>query len=355
LDGDHHFVALNGNIVPPEEFRGSTGTVTFDGAGTVDLVSIDNDDGVVTGPNLSSGSSYTVYGDRTFLVDTVPGGDRLIGGVSSGGDIVIGGMISDGLDPSVFATLEVAGTHDDTSMQGDWFLAGFLRDPGSGTNQTFTGTASFDGAGGYTISTIDNEEGVISGPNASGGIYTVAPDGSLTVFNSLGEPIEGGVSAGDDVAVLGGFTTNGAPPAVAFLVRKAGAFDTSSFSGRYFFIAFRYDVGDGYYVSTTGLAAFDGAGALTIATYDNENGVVTGPTLDGALYSVAGDGTLTIDTPGGDVLQGGVLAGGEIGIIGGAVAPVVGTEPILVLLVKQSPQRKLSRGALKLLEARAGG
>lgn len=193
---------------------------------------------------------------------------------------------------------------------------------------TEMGTITFDGAGNYSWSGTRSNAGTPTAVGGSG-LYTVSPDGTLAL--DIG-PV-GSVLAGGSTFVL--TSTSGAVVEVGAGVKISGTFANASLSGSYGVAHYYSDATAGplnritldvsatpysetvnvpfpAYAFNTELrtTTFDGAGNYTWSGTRNRGGVTSDVTGSGT-YSVAGDGTLTLDSR----LTGNLLAGGSTFIL----------------------------------------
>lgn len=190
---------------------------------------------------------------------------------------------------------------------------------------TETGTATFDGAGHYTINSVVNVDGVVS-TQVNSGSYTVTPDGSAQIDNMAARLLPGGA-----MFVM---ASSSKDPQVGIAFKQGGTFSNASLSGTYGVIDYvnRVDVSNPVpsmrfpssgtitqlpytssmtvpiqklgFTSNVGTITFNGAGAFTYAIQTNADGVVSSDTGSGS-YSVSADGTLSLEGAQGKVQGGG--------------------------------------------------
>lgn len=188
-------------------------------------------------------------------------------------------------------------------------------------------TATFDGSGHVSATSIRNQDGVISTPAPVTANYSVDPDGTLTVDGQL----KGSVLAGGSTFVLNSTGSNNEPQ-IDIGLKQGGSFSNASLSGTYTITEYARRTGPtnvvipknvpsvpisgnlGFNVLPKGwesdliTANFDGAGGVTVRQQiSNRDGVVSNTGPQAATYSVASDGTLVLAGS----LRGTVLAGGS--------------------------------------------
>ncbi len=326
LDGNYllWYLVANDDVVD----RGGTiwGTLVADGMGALAGTVTENDEGVVSGPS-ALGGTYTVAGDRNTSLDfgTLV---TFAGWTNAGGTMVATGSVTPGSDPVSLALLKLGTGFSNASLNGDYHFNGFGVTV-NGTTAGHFGKANFDGAGSIAFNTGVNTEGTITPPSASVGTYTVAADGQVTLTRN-GFTYAGSILPGGGLVLVAGPTQNTSDPAAfAFLPVSSGA-TNAQLSGTYQIIGIERD-GTGY-TSLSGAVVADGAGALTATFTRNSDGTVTGSGPDVVSFSVAADGTLTVD-PTGDMILGGVSPSGDYAIIGGPTG--TGTGPSLYILMRR--------------------
>jgi hypothetical protein len=163
-----------------------------------------------------------------------------------------------------------------------------------------------------------NNEGAVSPPSGSAGTYTVAANGEVSLMFGGGDGFTGTILPDGGMALLSGGISNGeAPLAIAITPTTVGATD-GTFTGTYQLIGIERD-GDGY-TSLTGSVVANGSGVLTASFTRNTDGSISTSGPDLLTYSVAADGTLTVD-PVVDMFVGGVSPTGDYAFLSGPSAP----------------------------------
>jgi hypothetical protein len=140
------------------------------------------------------------------------------------------------------------------------------------------------------------------------------------------------VVGGGAAAVWGGSTTSGADPAVAAAVKAATSASVATLQGAYWIVLLERDPTSGEFRSLHGTATANGAGSLTLFSTSNTEGTIAVEPPQPTTYTVAADGTLTVDA-GGNGLRGGVSQDGSFAVVGGGTA--IGSSPTIVLLCRK--------------------
>lgn len=189
-------------------------------------------------------------------------------------------------------------------LSGDYHRVAFT---GLNTSNTgVIGTSIFQNGTDYMEATISNTNGVIDS-FIDAGTFSVVAGGAFSWTDSTPVSFSGGVLSGGSVAISGS-VTNGANPAVLVDVRKGPSTD-ATFSGTYFVVG--YGSGASNY-SFTGLLTADGANSWSISATTNQNGTITGGVTNSGVYFVEDDGSVNMIDLAGQILTGGLLAGGDI-------------------------------------------
>jgi hypothetical protein len=174
------------------------------------------------------------------------------------------------------------------------------------TNSGVVGTSIFLNGTDYMEATVTNTNGVIDS-FVDAGTFSVVAGGAFAWTDATPVSFSGGVRPGGSFAISGS-VTNGANPAVIIDVRKGPCTD-ATFSGTYYVVG--YGAGASNY-SFTGLLTADGANSWSISATTNQNGTISGGVTNSGVYFVEEDGTVTMIDLAGQVLTGGLLAGGDI-------------------------------------------
>lgn len=213
LSGDYFLVAFACDPGVPAH-RSSTGTVSFDGAGSFSGTVTTNTEGTIAAPVALSGT-YSVAGDGGLALTV--GAETLSGGMLNGAGVAVAASTSAGADPAIFILVKKGGTFTDASLSGKYFACTFSFDVDDDHHESETGTVTFDGAGSFSFSSlVSNEEGVIS-TGSGGGTYSVASDGVLSA-TAGSEVMQGGLRDGGSVAILANVSA-GTDVQVAVLVK----------------------------------------------------------------------------------------------------------------------------------------
>ena len=330
---------------PEYAFRDEQGTVTFDGAGNYSWSATRNVAGTTT--PVSGSGQYTVTADGTMALDF-----GVVGTVLAGGSTFVLAATAGVPVIEMGVGVKKGGTFDNAGFNGSYAVALYYSDATAGPSSTinlnvtrtpynntfpvpFPGyalnselrTMTFDGAGNYTWSGIRNTSGA-SRPTSGSGTYVLASDGTLTLDTGLA----GNVLAGASTFIL---ATAAGRVEMGVGLRKGGTFSNASLGGRYA-VAYHYsdaaagpantiniNIPNTPYTSSLDVPfpayafnsevrsiTFDGASRYTWSGTRNKGGVSSATSGSGS-YSVAADGTLTLDTR----LAGNVLEGGSTFIL----------------------------------------
>jgi hypothetical protein len=206
---------------------------------------------------------------------------------------------------------------------------------------------TFDGAGNFSGTNVENGAGTVGG-GAVSGTYAVATDGTLTIGWNVGSiffqasTITGGLSA-DGNSLVASQTTFGdlASPRVLFGIKQGKTnFSNANLTGSYTAVRYDYNsTGDSGGLSTV---TFDGAGNFAGTGTLNNAGTVSSMAVSGT-YTVAADGTLTISPTGGSTITGGLSADGNTLVTSQTNA---GVSPEILVGIKQG-QSNFSNASLK--------
>jgi len=309
--------------------------MTFDGAGGFTRSYNKNADGVVTA--VSDSGSYLVASNGAIRLSVI-GGPTLSARLNSAGDTIVFSSPT-GTDPRFnIAGKRLPGPYTVASLNGtgDYFCYGYngsLAQPAApvvGASlptpngfQTLQGTVAFNGAGAYTLNAVVNQDSVGSSGTVTG-TYTVASDGTVTLTSTgKSTPDDQGTLVNGDTLLIA--AANGHFPQICAGSLQTGTYSNANLAGRYALIDRYFDTGVARSLMpavgtplpvlkglTAGLGSFgaDGAGNWTFTNAKNVDSVMNFPVSYGGTYSVASDGTLTINSPGA-VLTGSVLNAGE--------------------------------------------
>jgi hypothetical protein len=230
--------------------------------------------------------------------------------------------------PYVFTPALFAGAYHAVLLAGD----------GTATEigQTSWGTMTADGASVLATGAMtENRNRVVSSAGPSFPYpFTLTSAGELSVFSVSTEAARGGLAREGLAATLGSVIVPVTQSTALFLLRKGSGLSQATLSGAYHFGYLAPDPVGTLHQGAVGTGSFNGLGAgVFTATTINDDGTLSGPG-SGLLmtYTVAPDGTLTIAGPLG--FAGGVLAGGELAIVGGN--PANGAPPNACIFLRES-------------------
>jgi len=274
-------------------------TVTFDAAGAFSgTVATINGQGAVSNGALSG--TYTIAADGAATV-SVTGSTTMNGSVSAdGGDAnrLVLAQVTPGQMPSIaIGVRQGQSAFTNANVEGTYRQVLLSRSVDHGAVLTI----SFDGAGHFSYTEIENDAGVIT-PNAKSGSYNVGADGAMTLFitDDLFS-FSGGVSADANTLVLTR-TTAGQPPNLTVAVKQArNTFTPADFNGPYELVAYR-STGEFGVLSTI---TPDGAGSFSATETRDDDGTIANVTTTGT-YRVDSSGALTLTVTGGSTGQGGL-------------------------------------------------
>ena len=181
------------------------------------------------------------------------------------------------------AVLTISINFSDQSLNGTY--AGIHYDSNFGALTQ----ANFDGNGNISGSGIQNHLGTISNITVSG-TYSVAPDGTLTI-NSSGAILTGKIRSDTNTIIFGEYGAGENNEVDVSIKINDSGYSNSSLNGTY--AGIHYDSSFGALTQ----ANFDGNGNISGSGIQNHLGTISNITVSGT-YSVAPDGTLTINSSG---------------------------------------------------------
>lgn len=191
------------------------GSATLDavGAGTATISA--NFEGVVAGgPPVALSAATASNGQLTMTM----GGTPLEGAMHVGRNLIVAvGSTTDTEDPTWVVLVRKTSGASNATFGGTYQIVGLERDGGG--FGSLTGAVVANGAGSLTATFTKNTDGVISASGPDVVSYAAAADGGLIV-DAVGEPLEGGFSAGGAFAVLAGPTTAMTNPRIYVLLRR---------------------------------------------------------------------------------------------------------------------------------------
>lgn len=312
----------------PDTGNTTWGTIAADGAGGITGTASENDDGTVSGPNPLSGITYAVAADRATTITS--GGTENFGGwTNATGTLTTVATTTAGQSPSMLALLKLGSGVTNTDLAGNYHLLYYSVSGGSVISAW--GSTVLDAAGGGTYSfgapgEGGNNNGTVAPGSGSTLAYTSAGDGSFTLTLAASS-FEAALLQGGEMFIAGGATSAGETSVLIGIRTTAGATE-ATFNGAYQIIGLERN-GTGF-SSLTGSLAADGVNAFSATFMKNTDGVLSTSGPDMGMYSVAPDGRTVIT--GGDPLEGGVSASGNVGCVAG---PTTAGAPGLYLLFRR--------------------
>ena len=340
---------LNGDVAN----ESSVGTASLDGAGgytasdTKNVVDPSTSAQSITSQtgsgayNLGSNGSITLTDSSGMIVGS--------GSISADSSAIVLASIASGNVPSITAGVTPLSGGSDVSLNGTYLFSvyddngvtnGFPNDEGD----IITGT--LDGAGNYTASEVknawqtDTNTQSLSSANLSG-TYSVSGSGTFTLKDASNNVIATGYVGIGGIGIIIGETTPGQIPQIGAAVKLDQGGTNADLNGTY--VVTTYDNngtlnGDVANEGSLVTLSFDGKGSFSGSETHNvwdtskNKQSVTNSSRSGS-YSVASDGTLTIEDSGGTIIAtGGVAVGGDMIVIGDVES---GSTPTIGVGVRQ--------------------
>ena len=190
------------------------------------------------------------------------------------------------------------------------------------------GTGNADAEGTFTGSTMQNDDGAVTGPFDFELPYFLDQD-RVAAFN--GGVWQGAFTQDGSIAAMSTIVDNSIPQ-LQMIVRSSGASSASTLTGDYQYGYWRREGTN--HVCTVGTMTFDGTDSWTATVrHENSDGLVTSGGQLMGTYTVAADGTTDITFDGSlNTLRGGVREGGLAAFLGGTVGP--GGFPAQLILIR---------------------
>jgi hypothetical protein len=219
--GNYHMGAYAARAYTPSV--ASWGQYEFLGGGRLNISNLfENEVGAptVTGPDASSGGTYTIGGGGEITLGTFPG-YTLLGGRSHEGVIIAGGDVTSPIDPLVQVGVPHATGASAALFQGEyWSIATRTLKaalPTPARSLVSFSSVSADGIGALTYETRrTNIEGKIETSSAAD-VFAVGADGALTLG---GGTLRGGITSTGSFAVVAGDLRDGEDPELRVFIRK---------------------------------------------------------------------------------------------------------------------------------------
>lgn len=202
LAGDWIAVGLDQGS-DPQDFEG---VLTFgtDGSVSGTGASLDVNGVVSTFPYSDPAGTLTVTSGGQFS-----SGGGTLGYVSATGDFLVETYILGGTSPGLTVAVK-RGTGVTLATLNGVYTLGSLSFSTAATGDGEVSTLFFDGAGNFSGTYIDNNNGTITTGNPTSGTYSVTSTGVLTFTSTGGNVHTGGVSADGDIVVAANLTAGGA-------------------------------------------------------------------------------------------------------------------------------------------------
>jgi hypothetical protein len=249
------------------------GVITANGAGTLTNFTLDSDDAGIVSGNLTGGfGSYSMAtnapsgrGNATTTI-TAPGGTAtttnfVLYMVSpSEALFMTTDLLSSGKPIQSGELKKQTGPFSATALNGNGYVlyTSGVNPANGGGDSTAVGQATFTTNGNATVTIDENNNGTSKPEQTASAIFTVAPNGRMTVTGLGSNPpviylidSNSGFSVGTDNGVPFGFVEK----------QTGGPFSTASFTGPFFFGGDAPTTGPSSYDS--GTVIFDGLGGIT--------------------------------------------------------------------------------------------
>jgi hypothetical protein len=277
-------------------------TLTFDGAGHYSGTDVQSGDGSV-GSSAVSGT-YTVTTDGTLTI-TPTGEATDTGGLSADGNTLVASHTSAFYPNVLFGIKQGQTNFSNANLTGTYTTVRYAYN--SAGDSSGLSTVTFDGTGNFSGTDTLNNAGTISSMAVSG-TYTVAADGTLTLSTTGGSTVTGGLSADGNTLVTSQTTAGVLPEVLVGIKQGQTNFSNANLTGNYKMVPYQHiSTGD-----RSGLFNVTSAGAGTLSGngLSNTAGTVISENLFFA-YTVAADGTLTVDSDTLPTVTGGLSADGK--------------------------------------------
>jgi len=286
-------------------------SLTFDGAGNVTGTEVQNNAGAVSSAAVTG--SYAVATGAANITNrgltiTLAGSPALTANLSLDGNTLVMSQLTSGQKPGIGVGVKQGQTGlTNQNLDGTYAVVSY----GGAATVGSVATLTFDGSGNVNGSALQNNGGTLGNIPVSG-TYAVSADGVLTMTPMGGASLTGGVSADGNTLVLAQ-TTAGQSPAITVGI-KQGQSNFSNLDAHATYAVASYD-GSG---TDGGLwtLAFDGSGGISGSVIGNSAGVVSSANNFAGTYAVGPGGSLTVSSPSGPALNGGLSAQGTTFVTG---------------------------------------
>jgi hypothetical protein len=298
----------------------SVSTVIFDGLGGVSGSAIQNHAGVianssvfgtytVAGPSQGSASASTLATlQNTGMIVNFNGAAALTGFTSGHGDTFVLSQLTAGQDPGIAVGIrQPQSGFTNGNLNGTFTVVGYGGVAGTGT----VATLSFDGAGTFSGTAVQNSAGGLSTSGLTG-TYAVAGDGTVTVTPAGAAPLTGAVSYVDDELVLVQATPGQSPAIMVGVEYGQSSVANSEASAEYGVASYRNSGGMGTLI-------FNGT-MVSGPIVQNSGGVISSGINFLGTYAPNADGLFTLDQTAGASFTGGVSLSGALLVAGDIAA-----------------------------------
>ncbi|MBW1990457.1 MAG: hypothetical protein JRI97_13075 [Deltaproteobacteria bacterium] len=291
-----------GNVYMGEATNWATAfvTFTFDGAGSCTITGTYADNTTASQAFADTGT-YTVSSLGYVELSYAGGGDHA-GYLKDGGDVLVVANLTDQTSQEVGVVVKKGSGMSTADLNGTYHAAAYVAS--TGERISVLGTFTFDGLGAYTGTLNYNSTLGGTGTISGSGTYSVAADGTVTLTgfpDGAGQVMMAGLSSDGNVVAMAN-VDEADDQVVATLVKKGSGYSAASLSGKYHVSVYAYDGGVRQSILVT--ITFDGAGGFTYSgtVNDSQGGVGAIPATNGT-YTVAADGTGTLDLGQGDTME----------------------------------------------------
>ena len=306
------------------------GTSVPDGASALNLNLVTNSDGDALG--IADGQlPYTIEADGDLVIRAL-GVPAFEGGISSNGTAAVLGAVNGFAECGIEFLLRRPIGLDPEVVQGAYHMISYIRNAPINQHIGISRLVEFQAGNAIRLlgGGVSNNNGIVAQNIQIDRIYSVQPDGAISITFGPSNSTAGGVNPTGDFAILGGTVPSGVPRMDA-LIRASTAATTGTLSGEYYVVSFETEVTN--HISRTGTVVFDGAGG-GLATMKRKAGSGLVQTdIDQLNYQVDANGAVVAFYQSrATTLNGAVSPDGRFAILGGAATG----RPTFEILIRKS-------------------